>query len=99
MKIHGRRLRLVGHVLRMPQERTPKVALRWTPPGNRKRGRPKTTWRRTVQKELNELGLSMGQAETAAKDRMRWKGLVSALCPARDEEDYDGVCACILSVN
>ena len=27
------------------------VALRWTPEGRRKRGRPKETWRRTVLKE------------------------------------------------
>ena len=32
----------------MDQNRIPKTPLRWTPPGKRKKGRPKTTWRRTV---------------------------------------------------
>jgi len=36
-------------------ERTTKVAFRWTPIGRRKRVRPQTTWRRTVLKELEEM--------------------------------------------
>ncbi len=35
-----------------------KIALRWTPPGKRKPGRPKTTWRRTVTQELEQMNLS-----------------------------------------
>jgi hypothetical protein len=31
-----------------------KVALRWTPEGKRKRGRPKTTWRRTIENEIQQ---------------------------------------------
>jgi hypothetical protein len=73
--------------MRMPQERIPKVALRWTPPGKRKRGRPKTTWRRTVVAELKEMGLTWGEAQAAAQDRERWRGIVAALCLIRDEED------------
>ena len=48
LEIKNRRLRWLGHVLRMPENRIPKVAMRWTPSGKRKRGGPKTTWRRTV---------------------------------------------------
>ena len=33
----------LGHVLRKPSEVMGKVALRWTPEGKRKRGRPKPT--------------------------------------------------------
>ena len=33
-------IRWLGHVLRTDQARIPKVALRWTPPGKRKPGRP-----------------------------------------------------------
>ena len=54
-QIKQRRLRWLGHVFRMPPERIPKVALRWTPPGKRKRGRPKITWRKTVEAELKKL--------------------------------------------
>ena len=42
-QIQKHRLRWLGHVLRMPQDSIPKVALRWTPTGKRNRGRPKTT--------------------------------------------------------
>jgi hypothetical protein len=35
-----KRWRWLGHVLRKPSEDMTKVALRWTPEGKRKRGRP-----------------------------------------------------------
>ena len=60
LEIKRRRLRWLGHVLRMPQDSIPKVALRWTPPGKRKRGRPKMTWWQSVMAELKEMGLSWG---------------------------------------
>ena len=69
----------------MPEESIPKVALRWTPPGRRKPGQPKTTWRKTVMEELEEIGLSWGEAQTAAKDRTLWRNIVVALCPTGDE--------------
>ncbi|XP_048775477.2 uncharacterized protein LOC125680078 [Ostrea edulis] len=62
-EIKQRRIRWLGHVMRMPQNRIPKVALHWTPSGKRKRGRPRTTWRRTVTSELEEMGYSWGQAQ------------------------------------
>ena len=48
-------LRWLSHVFRMPENRIPKVAMRWTPSRRRKRSRPKTSWRRTVMKELEEI--------------------------------------------
>ena len=88
IEIKQRRLRWLGHVLRMDQNRTPKVALRWTPPGTRKKGRPKTTWRRTVTQELEEMELTWGEAERVAKDRSKWREVIAAaLCPTRDDED------------
>ena len=46
-----------------------KFALRWTPAGKRKRGTPKITWRKTVETELSEMGLSWGEAHAIAKDK------------------------------
>ena len=42
--------------------RIPKVAIHWTPPDKRKRGTPRTAWKRTITSELEEMGFSMGQA-------------------------------------
>ena len=35
---------------------TPGKALTWKLPGRRKRGRPKDTWRRMVEKKRNQFG-------------------------------------------
>jgi len=87
LEIKRRRPRWLGHVLRMPEESTPKVAPRWTLPGKRKRGRPKMTRRQTVMAELKEKGLSCGEGQASAKDRTLWQNIVVTLCPTGDEED------------
>ena len=79
MEIKRRRIRWLGHVLRI--NRIPKVALRWTPPGKRKPGRPKTTWRRPVMAELSEVKLTSGEAQHAAQNRAKWKEIVVAYVP------------------
>ena len=63
----------------MDQARIPKAALRWTPPGRRKPGRPKTTWRRTVMAELSEVKLTWGEAQHTAQNKAKWKYNVVAL--------------------
>ena len=45
------------------------------------RGRPKTTWRRTITTELSDMGLTMGEAQMIAQDRHRWRRDIVALCP------------------
>ena len=87
LEIKHRRLRWLGHVLRMDNERIPKAALRWTPPGKRKPGRPKNTWRRTVEGELKEMKLTWGEAQRVAQHRDEWRRVVEALFPIREEED------------
>lgn len=87
LEIKLRRLRWLGHVLRMENERIPKAALRWTPPGKRKPGRPKNTWRRTVEGELKEMKLTWGEAQRLAQQRDEWRRVVEALFPIREEED------------
>ena len=47
------RLKMLGHILSMSEERLPKTSLEWTPTGGkRERCRPVTTWRRTIQQDL-----------------------------------------------
>ena len=79
IQMKNRRLRRIGSVLTMPRDRLPKFSLRWTPTGKRKRDQPKTTRRRTLMKELEEMGLTWGEAQTKAKDRVEWRCLTAAL--------------------
>ena len=65
----------------------PKVALLWLPPGKRKKGRLRRTWRRTITSELEEMGFSMCLAQYVTKDRGRWRQIVDAFCPIGDDED------------
>ena len=75
-EIEKRRLRLLGHILRMPNHRVPKIALKWTPAtGKRSRGRPKCTWRRTIERDLKARGLTMGEAAFIGKDRSKLRSL------------------------
>ena len=59
VEISKRKFRWIGHTLRKEDGEIPKAALLWKPQGNRKRGRPRNRWRRSVIKEAgrrwNEL--------------------------------------------
>ena len=63
--------------LRKEVGEVPKAALLWNPQGNRKRGRPKNNWRRSVMKEA---GRSWNELRFLAADRQKWKGLIDNLC-------------------
>ena len=79
-EIKRRRWRWIGHILRMPPTSLPRIALRWTPAGKRQRGRPKETWRRSVDKEREAQGWTWGHLQKTAQDRSQWRALVDALC-------------------
>ena len=78
-KLRTHRWRYYGHVLRMGEERLPKQVLSWTPEGSRRRGRPKETWRRTIQRDMNTHGLVAGDVERVARSREEWRRLVADL--------------------
>ena len=72
--IKQRRWRWIGHVLRMENNENPRIALTWTPEGRRNRGRPRETWRRTVEKERNKMGFTTWErAHETAINRDKWK--------------------------
>ena len=77
--IARRRWRWIGHILRKDQGSIPRVAVEWKPEGHRKRGRPRMTWRRTVEAEATAMGHSWGTLRTLAQDRLRWREFVAAL--------------------
>ena len=72
-QIKRRRWKLIGRVLKGINENS-RTALTWTPEGRRKRGRPRETWRRTVERERGELGFKdWTEAGSCAKDREAWR--------------------------
>ena len=78
--IKCRRWRWLGHTLRKQPNDNCKVALTWAPEGKRKRGRPRTTWRRSTELELKELGWqTWSEASAAARDRAGWRKMLSGL--------------------
>ena len=71
-QIRTRRWTWIGHVLRMKPDSLPRTALNWAPEGKRKRGRPRETWRRTVEKERSQMGFkAWTEATRTAIDRKR----------------------------
>ena len=68
-EVQMRRWRWIGHVLRMAPTTLPRVALRWTPDGHSKRGRPKETWSSVErEREMREQGWTWGYRERCATD-------------------------------
>ena len=67
-------------MMRKASNNIARIAMQWTPEGKRSRGRPKTTWRRKVEKRLRGLNYSWSTNEKLAKDRQGWKDFVAALC-------------------
>jgi len=71
------KFRWIGHTLQKVDREIPKAALLWNPQGNRKRGRPRNIWRRSV---IKEAGRSWNELRFLAADRQKWKGLIDNLC-------------------
>ena len=44
----------------------------------------KQTWKRSVHNEALEKGMSWGEIMRMARNRIRWRRFVDALCPLRD---------------
>ena len=77
LEIRKRKFRWIGHTLRNKDGEIPKAALHWNPQGNRKRGRPKNSWRISV---IKEAGRSWNELRFLAADRQKWKILIDNLC-------------------
>jgi hypothetical protein len=80
LQIRKRKWGRLGHALRKPMEDAARQALEWNPQGKRDRGRPKNTWRRTVLEEAKGMKKTWAEIKCDAKNRMRWRILVDALC-------------------
>ena len=79
-EIKKRRWKWLGHTLRMQNTRHPRMALTWNPGGKRARGRPRETWRRTIERERADVGKTWNELNWLAQDRSGWRKFVDALC-------------------
>jgi len=67
--IKTKQLQWHGHVQRMEEGRLSKEVMKWSPPGRRKRGRPKLTWAERIRGLMGEKGLM----EEDWNDRGSWR--------------------------
>jgi hypothetical protein len=59
--IEKERLQWYGHVKRMPEERIPKLILKWVPAEGQKRGRPRKTWMEGVHASMTARNIEQNQ--------------------------------------
>ena len=81
--ITRRRWGWLGHTLRKPATNITHQALTWNPQGKRNRGRPKNTWRRDLQKDVQATGMGWRQLVVTAQNRGRWRTVVDGLSSQR----------------
>ena len=63
-------MKWLGCVFRKGNQSITKTALKWTPAeGKRSRGRPRETWRRTIEGDLKKMGKTWKEVEKIAADR------------------------------
>jgi len=81
--IKSRRMRWVGHVARMSEERGVYRFLVGKPEGKRPLGRPRSRWVDNIRKDLQEVGCGYMDWIGLAQVRDRWRMLVSAVMNLR----------------
>ena len=73
------RLRWWGHVQRMGEHRLPQQLLNSKIEGKRGRGRPRRRWEDAVGNDLDNRGLTWGEAREMAGDRGKWRKVVRSV--------------------
>ena len=77
--IKSRRMRWVGHVARMEEGRDVHKVLVRKLEGKRPLGRPRRRWEDNIKMDLQEVGRGCRDWMELAKDRNRWRVLVSTV--------------------
>ena len=72
------KLRWYGHVMRMEQERYPRIYYQWKPRGKRPVGRPRKRWREGVRDAIEARGTTIERVEEEEmfQDRTVWRSFV-----------------------
>jgi hypothetical protein len=81
--IKARRMKWVGHVARMGEERGVYRVLVGKLEGKRPLGRPRRRWMDNIRMDLQEVGCGHVDWIGLAQDRDRWRTLVSAVMNLR----------------
>ena len=81
--IKSRRMRWAGHVARMGEERGLYRVFGGKPEEERPLGRPRRRWVDNIRMDLQEVGCGYVDWIGLAKDRDRWRTLVSAVMNPR----------------
>jgi hypothetical protein len=82
-QVKSRRMRWMGHVARMGQEREVCKVLVGKPEGKRPLGRPRRRWEDGIRMDLREIGLGDVYWIRLAQGRDRWQSVVSAVMNLR----------------
>jgi hypothetical protein len=81
--IKSRRMRWAGHVARMGEKRNAYILLVGKPEGKRPLRRPRCRWVDNIRMDLGEVGWSDVDWIDLAKDRNRWRALVTSVLNLR----------------
>jgi len=84
-QIKRRKWNWIGQTLRKETDAIEKTALDWNHQGYRRRGRPKRTWRRTIEDGIRSTRRSCNEVKGIAGDRNAWKLFMDALCSTRSQ--------------
>ena len=70
-----------------PQSNITRQALDWNPQGKRNVGRPRKTWRRSIDAEMKAAGMTWAELKRTSLNCVRWRSIVAALCSRAEPED------------
>jgi hypothetical protein len=83
-QIKCRKWKWIGHTLRKSPTAIENQALNWNPQGQRRRGRPRMTWKRTVVEEGGKACKTWKEVRALAQNRVHWRCFVEALCSGEE---------------
>jgi hypothetical protein len=86
IQIKRRKWNWIGHTLRKEAGAIEKTAMDWNPQGYRRRGRPKRTWRRTIEDAIRNIR-SWNEVKGIAGDCNAWKLFMDVLCSTRSKRN------------
>lgn len=71
LQIKRRKWNWIGHTLRKDHSAIERQVFDWNPQGSRKRGRPRISWRRTVEEEVRTEGKTWREIKALVGNRVR----------------------------